>query len=157
MDEAQTEAPLEDLEPMEVAAKFESLSRAIKEADKALKALREKIGPVHDRVLWLIENEKLSHSFKMPSGSNIHLQSQTWASAKDGDHERLAAVLQKLGYVEFLPKTVNSHSISAFVREHMDEMGEVIVKTEDNPDGLPQELIDVLKISTKSQVKPTGL
>lgn len=140
---------------MEVAALFETMSRRAKVLAAELKSLKESIGVVHDKVLDLIENEKLSHSFKMPSGTGIHVQSQLWASAKD--HAALTRVLNDLGLTEYTPKTVNSHSLSAYVREFLDSDGELVIQSAEHPEGIPQKLVDQLKISTVSQVKPTGL
>lgn len=152
------EQHLASLEPMEVAALFEDLNRKIKDVKKTLAKFTEQVEKTGAVLLDLIIDEKLPGSFKRPSGANIHTQSQLWASAKGGNHAHLARVLEKLGKTELLPKTVNSHSLSAYVREFVDdETGEIVVKSDEHPDGIPQELLDALNVNTKTTPKIVGL
>jgi hypothetical protein len=95
-----------------------------------------------------MEDGKLSTSFKCGK-SNIHLHTQVWASPKES-HDNLTDVLRELGMDEYLPRTVNTHSISAFVREHIDPDSQEVV-------GLPPELEAALKITHKMSVRVTGL
>jgi hypothetical protein len=149
-------AYLASLEPMQVSALFEDLSRQAKEVKKTLDKLTKKADKTGSLILDLIIEEKLPGSFKRPSGANIHTQSQLWASAKD--HAHLARVLESLGKFELLPKTVNSHSLSAYVREFVDdETGEIVVQSDEHPEGIPQELLDALNVNTKTVTKIVGL
>lgn len=155
-------AHLASLEPMQVAALFEDLSRAADKLKKALEKLGDQLEKTNELLLDLIIEEKLPSSFKRPSGANIHTQSQLWASAKGRNHAAVASVLRELAvdderYAALLPKTVNSHSLSAYVREHLDENGEVVVQSDEHPDGIPQALLDVLNVKTVSTAKITGL
>jgi hypothetical protein len=70
-------------------------------------------------------------------------------------------VLQSLGLIEYLPKTVNSQSLSAYVREFRDELGQVKIGTvpQDGTlatDGLDPRLADILNLTEKFDVKATG-
>lgn len=140
---------------MEVAARYYEADALVKLAKRELAAAERVLKPLQEQMLQLIENGKLPASFKHAQGS-IYTQTQLWASPKDGDHKRLSDVLESLGLVEYLPQTVNSQSISGFVREFRNELGEVVVQDEDHPEGLPKELADVLNISERTTVKASG-
>lgn len=140
---------------MEVARQYYEADAVVKAAKRQLADAERELKPLQEQMLQLIENGKLPESFKYSKGS-IYTQSQLWASPKDGDHGRLATVLESLGLVEYLPKTVNSQSLSSFVREFRNEFGEVVVQSEDHPDGLPKALADVLNISERVSVKASG-
>lgn len=142
-------------EPMEVANLYYEADAVVKSAKRQLADAEKRLKPLQEQMLQLIEDGKLPTSFKFGRGS-IYTQSQLWASPKDGDHERLSNVLESLGLVEFLPKTVNSQSISGFVREFRNELGEIVVQSEEHPDGLPVPLAEVLNISERTSVKASG-
>lgn len=140
-------------EPMQVAREFQEKCRELKDAEAEVARIKEDIKPLHAQMLDLIENEKLPQSFRGPLGGNIHQSSQLWASPKDGNHARLAEVLESLGLTEYLPKTVNSQSISAYVREFRDEMGNIVIAENEGDPGLPKALADVLNMTEKFAVK----
>lgn len=140
---------------MEVATEFQAADRLVKNLKAELKDASAKLAKLESRMVDLIADGKLPSSFKLGKG-NIHLRHEMWASPKDGDHPRLSEVLADLKLYEYLPRTVNSQSLSAFVREFRDEIGEVQIQSEDHPDGLPQELADVLNITNTPRVRATG-
>lgn len=127
----------------------------MKAAKRALALAEKDLKPLQEQMLQLIEDGKLPTSFKFGNGT-IYTQSQLWASPKDGNHARLTDVLKSLGLVEYLPQTVNSQSMSGFVREFRNDLGEVVVQDEDHPDGLPKELAEVLNISERTSLKASG-
>jgi hypothetical protein len=150
-----------ELTPLEVAEKFKEASRRVKTAQSELARAQEDLAPWKSRMLDLIENGELPKSFTPNSGGNIHMTSQLWASPKEGNHDRLTQVLQSLGLKEYLPKTVNSQSLSAYVREFRDELGQVKIGTvgpdgQLSTDGLDPRLADILNLTEKFDVKATG-
>lgn len=141
-----------ETDPMQIAERFYELDAHVKSLELSLTEAKNERKPYEAAMLDLFEQGKLPHSFKHRQGS-IYLHTQVWASAKNKDHEKLTDVLKSLGLIEFLPKTVNSQSLSAYVREFRDELGQVKIG---GSDGLPQELADVLSISERASVRATG-
>ncbi len=134
--------------PMEVARRYVSLTRQKRNLDSELRSLKESLDVVESELLELIENEQIPASFTL-DGARVFTREQLWASPKDGDHGALAHVLNQLGLREYLPRTVNSHSISAYVREHIDaETGEIV--------GLAPELEAQLKITRQVKAVVNG-
>lgn len=84
----------------------------------------------------ILEFEQAGVSSLRLNDHTVYLQRQVWASPKDGDHDRLATVLRLNGLDALIQQKINSHSISAYVRE-----------METNEQALPQALVDALKIS----------
>lgn len=136
------------MEPMEIAEAFRIASKRVKDAKMELKDANVELGKLESVMLDLIENEKLPASFSH-NGASIYTREEIWASAKDKDHAAVVAVLESLGLVEYLPQTVNSQSLSGYIREFKDESGELV--------GIPEELLAVLKITKKPRVIAAGL
>lgn len=134
-------------QPMEVAHDYVLLNRKKRSLDRELAEVKKQIEEMEPVMLDLIESEQLPHSFKI-DGASVFTREQLWASPLDGDHQALAQALDELGLVEYLPKTVNSHSISAYVREHLNEDGEV--------EGIDPRLLDRLKITRQTKAVVTG-
>ena len=87
-------------------------------------------------------------------GATVYHSSQVWASPLDGDHDALTHVLSELGLYEYVPHTVNSQSLSAYVREHLDE--DETKDLEERLATLDPRLRSALKITDKQQIKVTG-
>lgn len=142
-------------EPMDVARRYYEADANVKAAKRELQAAEKELKPLQEQMLQLIEDGRLPESFKFGNGS-IYTQSQIWASPKDGDHANLTNVLESLGLVEYLPQTVNSQSLSSYVREFRNDYGEIIVQSDEHPEGLPKVLADALNITEKVSLKATG-
>ena len=65
----------------------------------------------------LAEFEKANVKQIKLDGHTVHLHRQVWASAKDGDQQRLCAALGACGLNDVMRLTVNSHTLSAYVRD----------------------------------------
>lgn len=137
---------------MDVADAFYQADARYKALQAELSEAKKERDRLEAQMLEIVERGLLPASFKHGKGS-IYLHSQMWASAKDGDHEAVSRVLESLGLYEFLPSTVNSQKLSAFVREFRDELGQIKIGGDD---GLPQELADVLNIRENQSVRATG-
>lgn len=136
--------------PMDLARELVRKTRRKRELDAELRTLKVDISDLERKLLECMEAGELPESFKIEGGS-VYTREQIWASPAGGDHARLTEVLAELGLVEYLPSTVNSHSISAYVREHIDpDSGEIV--------GLHPSLEGALRISReiKAVVNFTG-
>lgn len=137
------------MEPMEVAEAFQQATKREKQAKAELADATAELRKLEQKMIELIVDGKLPESFKL-NGKPIYTREEIWASPKGKDHKALAKVLKDLGLVEFLPQTVNSQTISGYVREFKDkETGELV--------GIPEELLAVLNITRKSRCIASGL
>lgn len=141
---------------MQDAAAYKSACAEEKDLKQRLLEVRESMKKYEARLIDHMENERIPESFRLGKAS-VFTREETWASAKDGDHANLVTVLESLGMRDLLPKTVNSQSLSGYVREFRDEDGEVVIASEDNPEGLHPDLAAALNITRKTKVIVTGL
>lgn len=133
---------------MEVAREYVRLSRVKRDLDRQLASTKKEIEALEGTMLELIESEQLPESFRR-DGASVFTREQIWASPVGGDHDALSQVLADLGLVEYLPNKVNSHSISAYIREHVNpETGEI--------EGIDPQLLASLKISKQTKVVVNG-
>jgi len=132
------------------ADKYVKLTRRKKQLDLELKTVKAELETVQQKVLDHMEEGRLPESFRH-DGASVFTRAEIWASAKDGDHESLAGVLSEMGMVEYLPKNVNSQSISAWVREHRnEETGEF------DEDLIDPRMREVLKITVTNKAVVNG-
>lgn len=135
-------------QPMDYAREYVSLTREKRDLEAQLAGVKKNLEELEPRILEMIESEQLPESFRL-DGASVYTRSQIWASPAGGDHENLTRVLSELGMVEYLPSKVNSHSISAYVREHINpETGQI--------EGLPPELEAALKITETTKAVVNG-
>jgi hypothetical protein len=152
-----TDAPV--VEPMDLARQLVELSSQRDDYAAHVASLDERIKAIKEIILTLVEDGRLPESFRC-DGKNVHLHRQVWAGPINGDHKALAAVLAELGLIEYLPSTVNSQKISAFVREHIDpdnkhlELRDRLLSAE--PVAIDPRLLDVLKITEKRDIRVTA-
>lgn len=76
------------------------------------------------------------------SGLLFYLNSKTYAAAKAGQKFELFDALKKQGFGSLITETVNANSLSAFVREQIEE----------NEDTLPEWLEDKVNVFEKVSV-----
>lgn len=133
---------------MQVAERFVQNTRQKKRLEADLKVIKEQLENDMQAVLGLMEDGQLPESFKL-NGATVFTREDIWASPSEG-HEALAAALSELGLVEYLPKSVNSQSLSAYVREHKDDDGEF------DESLIPETLRAKLKISRTTKAVVTG-
>jgi hypothetical protein len=130
-----------------------AFTRLRKRIDSAAGRLDEHIKKCNKRVQDAIENGEYPESVKI-DGAAVFRSKQVWASPLDGDHARLTAVLEDLGLREYLPKTVNSQSLSGYIRGELDENEELPL--EQRVESIDPRLREVLKITEKATVKING-
>lgn len=137
---------------MEVAEALVGVERQIDALEAQLAPLNERAKKLKARVLQHMEDGEWPDNARV-SGATVYLHTQVWAGPLLG-HDDLTAVLNDLGLFEYTPKTVNSQSLSAFVREH--DTGDKTASLEERFASLDPELKSALKISEKITVKVTG-
>lgn len=134
---------------MDIAKRFEKRSRQKKRLAELMKAVQKDLNDLEMQMLDLMEQEKLPSRFEGLLGTSIYTREEIWASPAGGDHAALAAALRRHGLVEFLPSSINSQKLSAYVREHYNKQtGEF--------EGLPDDLFTALNITKKQRVISSG-
>lgn len=170
--------------PMELATKLVQAQRTLNGLKARVKTTADQIQELQSSLLTAIEDGKFPQSSNV-EGASVHRKSQLWASPADGDHERLTAILDGLGedYEHLLPTTVNSQTLSGFIREKLadapliedrpmvnEDTGEVVLDDDGDPVMqtafltleerarlvLPASLCDALKLTDKVTVNVTG-
>lgn len=135
---------------LKVADEYVRLTRRKRSLESDLRTVKAQLEDLQQRVLDLMVAGELPESFKH-EGASVFTREDIWASPRDGDHQALSDVLRLMGLVEYLPKSVNSQSLSAYVREHKnDETGEF------DETLIDPRLRDVLKISKTTKAIVTG-
>lgn len=144
---------------MELATAWVEKKRQIKALDAQAADLKAEVGIIETLLLEFIEKGEFPSKSRV-NGATVYLKSQVWAGPDEGDHESLTNVLSDLGLVEYLPSKVNTQSLSAFVREHLDpdetlELSERLASP--NPKPLDPKLLAALKITDRISVGVNGL
>lgn len=134
---------------LQVADKYVTLTRRKRSLEADLRTVKAQLEDLQQSVLDLMEAGELPEKFGH-EGASVFTREDVWASPANGDHAALSEVLRQLGMVEYLPKSVNSQSLSAFVREHKNEAGEF------DPTLIDPQLLAVLKISKTTKAIVTG-
>lgn len=132
-----------NLTPMEIADNLVTLTREKRQHETEVNRLKKEIEHAQTALLQAMEDGKIPTSFRHKSGVAVFLRTETRASAVD--HMVVAEILRELGLVELLPKTVNSQTLSAYVREHINEdTGEI--------EDLDPRLAEAIKITVTPKV-----
>jgi len=83
----------------------------------------------------------------------IYIHRQYWAGAKN-EREQLVQALKDIGMQDYVKENYNTHSISAWVRERIEEYENENDTVVDDPiEILPEELQEEMKISEKVQLR----
>lgn len=154
------------LPPMELAAHRVLLQRKKKALEAALAATQEELGIAGGLLLTSVDGGAFPESSRVEDAT-VFLFRQVWASPADGangkaDHDRLTAVLDVLGLDEYKPSTVNTQSLSAYVREEIkkapvfDDEGKVLTLEQRARRVLPSSLVDALRITEKREMRVNG-
>ena len=118
----------------------EALAEYVRNANR-LRELKAEQSQLNDRQRTLQETlltefEQLGMENTRIDGTTVYVHRQTWAKPAGGDHPTLAAALKELGMPELAKETVNSQTLSAYVRE---------LESVDEP--LPDRLKPLIEIS----------
>lgn len=91
------------------------------ELQRKVEALKKQLDPMEQTLLEQFAEEGIQ-SIKA-NGRLAYLHPQLWARPKDGDYERACRYLTRYGLGEYVHRTFNVQTFSAYVRE-LEEQGE---------------------------------
>lgn len=126
-----------------------SLEAEVKEINKKIENLQEVLLEEAfeegiDKMTVSIGNDENGHPIKR----TVYLQRKVWAG-HNGDQEQLNEALRQAGLEEYIKETVNTNSLSAFVREYDPEHN---LDPESIKSKLPEPLRDVIKVSEQHKL-----
>ena len=164
---AVAEEPAPPRPPMDTAKRLVHLHREKKRLNEELGTVQAEITLLDKgEMLMAIDAENFPSSAKV-DGASVFLWTQIWASPAKGeddeaDHARLTAVLDGLGLHHLMPSNVNTQSLSAYVREQIDNAplfnddGEALDLEARARLVLPASLVDALNLTMKREVHVNG-
>ena len=118
--------------------------KALRDRKEALEAELKQVSMDIDNADWHLSNlmeETETQNFTR-AGTMFCLTTKTRASAAAGRKDELYAVLRAKGYGDLVYETVNANSLSAFVKEQIDE----------GNDELPEWLSGLVNVFEKTTV-----
>ncbi len=147
--------------PMDLARRRVALQRKKKALERMLEDVTSDLAACTQALQPFMENGDFPEKSTVDEAT-VFLFRQIWASPVGGDHDRLTAVLDALGLDEYKPSTVNTQSLSAYVREEIkkapvfDDDGNLLTLEQRARRVLPQALVDALNITEKRDVRVNG-
>ena len=169
-DGAIAEADAPTRKPLEAAKRLVELYREKKDLAADAKKVQAEINRISmgddSELVLAIFADDFQESSRV-DGASVFLWRQIWASpAKDddgeADHARLTAVLDGLGLDHLRPDKVNTQSLSAYVREQIEDApifnddGEALTLEQRARAVLDGSLVDALNLTEKREVHVTG-
>jgi coenzyme F420-reducing hydrogenase alpha subunit len=133
-------SPLESEKMFELAEQLKELRDLKKSTEQELKEINDRIDET-DYLLSELMAETETQNFTR-GGMMFYLTSTTRASAVAGRKEELYSALKQAGFGDLVYETVNANSLSAFVKEQIEENG----------DSLPDWLSGLVNVFEKTSV-----
>lgn len=138
----------------DLVQQFVELNEERRNAEGSLNKLKERLALLEAELLKRYEHAGMQ-SMKTASGHTVYLRRELWAGAKDKNIDGLTRALKDVGLGELVKESVNSQTLSSWVREQekqlAQEHGDLDV------DGLlaalPAPLHPVLSIAEKFSVR----
>jgi len=127
---------------MDVMRQFVEACRARDEARAALKAAEARVRELEPQVVDSLLQAGVD-SVKLADGTTVYLRQQLWA--RPVDKARACDALERAGVPELVERTVNTHRLSAWVRELVNEAN--LAPGEDPAQALPEDLRNVVVVS----------
>ena len=124
----------------ELAEQLKELKDLKKSAEQELKEINDKIDETEYRLSELMAETETQNFTR--GGVMFYLTGTTRASAVAGRKKELYLALKKAGFGDLVYETVNANSLSAFVKEQMEE----------NNDKLPGWLSGLVNVFEKTSV-----
>lgn len=122
----------------QLADQLADLKRRKKELEDELKEVNAMIAKTDEELSTIMLEEELQ-SFNR-NGQTFYVNTKTYASAVPDKKHELFAWLKNHGYGDMVTETVNANTLSAWVREQLEE-------SESLPEGL-EELVNVYEKTT---------
>lgn len=139
---------------MQKASRLVGIRRQIKGLDAEVTDLKKDAAALEAELLVHMENGEFPTNARI-DGATVSIKRQVWAGPKNGDHKVLAQVLYDLGLTEYVPKTVNTQSLSGYIREQLDD--DKLKAIEDRLNNLDPRLRDVLNVTERVSIQANGL
>lgn len=166
VEDAMGEPAAAPLNPMQLAEKRVLLQRRKKALETALDDVQSQINAIGPQLLTFVDTGNFPESSRVEDAT-VFLFTQVWAGPAKGpdnkpDHDRLTAVLDGLELHEYKPSTVNTQSLSAYIREEIkkapvfDDDGKVLSLEQRARRVLPASLVDALNITEKREMRVNG-
>ncbi len=124
---------------LEMADRLRELREEKKERDAALKALNAEIEEANERLVEMMVDAEMQKFDR--AGKLFYLSTRTYASPIKGQQDTLYMWFKENGYADLVRETVYAQSLSAFVKELIEE-----------DDELPAELAELLNVYEKTSV-----
>ena len=105
-----------------LADQLRELREQKREAEQLVKQLNEQIDDTDYRLSEVMAETETQNFTR--AGTMFYLTTKTRASAVAGSKEELHAALKAHGFGDLVYETVNANSLSAFVKEQMEEAAE---------------------------------
>ena len=121
-----------------LADRLRELKERKKQLEDELKAVNNDIEETNEKMVQIMTQEEIQNFNR--AGLTFYLNTRTFASPAAGQQEALYGWLKENGYSDLVRETVYSQSLSAFVRDLLEEEDEL-------PEGL-QKLVNVYEKTT---------
>ena len=123
----------------ELADRLKELKDQKKEAERIVKEINAEIEQVNEELSQIMVAEEMQNFSR--AGSLFYLSTKTFASPVKGQHEELYNWLKQNGYGDLVKETVHHQSLTAFIKEMLEEEEE-----------LPEDLQDKVNVHEKTIV-----
>ncbi|MFL6546812.1 MAG: hypothetical protein ACJ8LM_16740 [Candidatus Udaeobacter sp.] len=127
---------------LSLARKFALLDLEKKRLQDALSRVQRELESVEGDLLEAFADEGMKKIELADIGRVVHVHKQMWARAADGNKEALHAALRRYGLDDLIIETVNTSTLSSYVREQQREGVE-----------LPDDLAATIVIADKHSIR----
>ena len=127
---------------MDLMRQFVEVCRKRDEARAALKAAEARVRELEPHVVESLLQAGVD-SVKLADGTTVYLRQQLWA--RPVDKARACDALERAGVPELVERTVNTHRLSAWVRELVTDAD--LAPGEHPAQALPKDLREVVVVS----------
>lgn len=117
-----------------------ALTEVKRELDRALKATKSRLEPLHDQMLDTFTERGDTSARHAESGKLVYVNRRIWARAASEDKSEACAALKAAGLDAFVAEGFNTTSLSAYFNEQVKEREADGEPVTDLDDLLPPEL-----------------
>lgn len=125
---------------LELADKLKSLKEEKKELDNRAKEINTEIEEVESEMVQLMLEQEVGKFER--AGNTFYINTRLFASPIADKKQELFKTLKNEGYGDLVQETVNANSLSAFIKEQMEE----------NEDQLPEWLEGLVNVYEKNTI-----
>jgi hypothetical protein len=152
---------------MQAAERLVLLERQRKAKAEALDTIEAEQKKIKARLMQAMEDGEFQSSSRV-AGATVFLRTEIWAGAPKvrdergkevTDHRPLIAALEAAGLRHLLPRTVNTRTLTSYVKECLDEAEvDALASLEERiaASTLPDVLKDVVTVTEKHDIRING-